>query len=77
LSWRKSTVSFPTSTFLSPLPMVTKRIGGAAAAASWAFASSVTSGQAASSACLAANFMAKARQVGYPHSLQLVLGKSL
>ena len=56
---------------------VTSRMGGAAAASSWALAASLTYGQAASSACLAASFMAKARQVGKPHSLQLVCGSSL
>jgi len=39
-------------------------------------ASSEASGQAAISAFRAASFMAKARQVLEPHSLQLVLGSS-
>jgi hypothetical protein len=52
-------------------------MGGAAASESIALASSETYGQAESSAFPAARFMAKARQVGTPHSLQFVLGNNL
>jgi hypothetical protein len=57
--------------------MVTGLMGGAEASSNWAFASSDTWGQAASSAFPAAKFMAKARQVGTPHSPQFVLGSNL
>jgi hypothetical protein len=56
---------------------VTNRIGGAADSANWVFDSSLTYGQSDSSTCLAANFMANAKQVGNPHSLQFVLGSNL
>ena len=52
-------------------------MGGAEAVSNWALASSVTYGQADSSACRAASFMAKARQVAKPHSLQFVCGNTL
>ena len=46
-------------------------------AARAALDSSDTWGQAARSACLAASFLAKAKQVGKPQSLQFVRGSSL
>ncbi len=67
----------PISKARSPLPMVTRRIGGAAAASSDARVSSVTYGHFDSSVPFCASFMAKARQVGKPHSLQFVWGSSL
>ena len=52
-------------------------MGGAEAASSAVLASSLTYGHLSSSVPFWASFMAKARQVGKPHSLQLVLGRSL
>ncbi len=52
-------------------------IGGADASASCSLASSETYGQLSSSALPEARFMAKARHVGTPHSLQFVFGRSL
>jgi len=57
--------------------MLTSRMGGAAAPASVALASSVAYGQASIAAFLVASCMAKARQVGTPHSPQLVFGSTL
>jgi hypothetical protein len=57
--------------------MVTGLIGGADASESASLASSETYGQAESSALPAAKAIAKARQVGTPHSLQFVLGNNL
>jgi hypothetical protein len=58
--------------FLAQALSVISRIGGAADSASFVLDSSVTYGQAESSTCFAASFIAKARQVGKLHSLQLV-----
>jgi hypothetical protein len=52
-------------------------MGGAEASDNLALVSSETVGQAASSALLAANCMAKARQVGTPHFPQLLFGSNL
>src|SRR5664280_2494871 len=76
-SWRKKTVSSPTVRARSPRPMVTFRMGGAEAAPSAALASGEASGHFSSDSFPAANFMANVRHVGYPHFLQLVLGRSL
>src|SRR4030042_3287508 len=71
------TTSFPAlASYPSDLRAI-RRIGGAADSANWVFASGVTYGQADNSTCLADSFMAKAKQVGKPHSLQLVWGSSL
>ena len=51
--------------------------GGADASPSFCFASSETSGHKSNEACLCASFIAKARQVGNPHFLQFVFGRSL
>src|SRR5574341_1111708 len=76
-SWRNMQISPPTFTALSPMPSVMSRIGGAAASPRTFLASSDASGQVSRLACLAASFMAKARQVGCPHFLQFVLGRYL
>jgi hypothetical protein len=52
-------------------------MGGAEASSRFAFASSVTWGQALNSALPEARFIAKARQVGTPQSPQFVFGSSL
>jgi hypothetical protein len=52
-------------------------MGGAEASDNFALASSETRGQALNSALPAARFIAKARQVGTPHSLQFVFGSNL
>jgi hypothetical protein len=52
-------------------------MGGAEAAPRAALASGEASGHFSSASFPAANFMANVRQVGYPHFLQLVLGRSL
>src|SRR5512147_3090198 len=70
-------ISSPTFTALAPVPRVMPRIGGAAASPRTFFASSDASGQESRLACFAASFMAKARQVGCPHFLQLVFGRCL
>src|SRR5574341_2151424 len=70
-------ISSPTFPALSPVPSVMPRIGGAADSPRIFFASSDASGQESRLACLAASFMAKARQVGWPHFLQLVFGRCL
>jgi hypothetical protein len=57
--------------------MVTGKMGGAAASDSLLLASSETWGHLVSSVLPVARLMAKARQVGTPHSPQLVLGNSL
>ncbi len=67
----------PISKARSPAPMVTSLMGGAEAASSASLASSLTYGHLSSSVPFWASFMANARQVGKPHSLQLVLGSSL
>ncbi len=71
------TVSAPSFTALSPLPISKDLIGGADASPSVAFASSETSGQAEISTPPWASFIAKARHVGNPHFLQFVFGRSL
>src|SRR4030067_473422 len=76
-SWRNMTVSPPSLRALSPVPMVTGKIGGAEASDSLLLASSETWGHLASSAFPAARAMAKARHVGTPHAWQLVLGNNL
>ena len=76
-SWRNMQISSPTLTALSPTPMEMPLIGGAADSPSICLALSEASGQASRLACFAASFMAKARQVGCPHFLQLVFGKCL
>jgi len=63
--------------FVIPVPILTNLIGGAEADSKAALPSSVTWGQASSEALPLASDMAKARQVGAPQSLQLVLGKCL
>ena len=57
--------------------MVTRRMGGAEAAPRAAFDSGEASGHFSSDSFPAASFMANVRHVGYPHFLQLVLGRSL
>jgi hypothetical protein len=64
-------------TAFSPAPKVIGLIGGAEASPRIFFASSDTSGHASMLACRWASFIANARQVGDPHFLQLVFGKSL
>ncbi len=76
-SWRNMTVSCPTSKLFPSGPILTRRMGGAAASDMAALASSVTCGQSVRARCLAATCMAKAMQVGRPQSLQLVLGRFL
>ncbi len=76
-SWRNMTVSPPSLTSYSPVPTETVRIGGALASESCSLASADMVGHFSSSALPAARAMAKARQVGKPHSPQFVLGRSL
>src|SRR3990172_5623570 len=76
-SWRNRQISPPTFTALSPTPKVMSRIGGAADSPRIFLASSDASGQVSRLACFAASFMAKARQVGWPHFLQFVFGRYL
>ena len=59
------------------MPTVISLMGGADAASSAVVASSLTEGHLSSSVPFWASFMAKARHVGNPHSLQLVCGSSL
>ncbi len=67
----------PTPKARSPAPIVASLMGGADAASSAVLASSLTYGHLSSSVPFCASFMAKARQVGNPHSLQFVWGSSL
>src|SRR5208282_6763781 len=77
LSCLNRTVSSPIFRALSPTPSITGLIGGADASPRIFLASSETSGHRSREACLWASFIAKARHVGCPHFLQLVLGSNL
>ncbi len=70
------TVSLPIWSACWPAPMVTSFCGGALAAPSSSFDSSLTCGHSSMAACLEATFIAKARQVGTPQSPQLVCGNN-
>ena len=62
---------------LESVPMVTNWMGGRDADSRAALPAAVTWGHFSNAICLDAIFMAKARQVGKPQSLQLVFGRCL
>ena len=76
-SCRNMTVSCPTCTELASGPILTSRWGGAEASPNSSFALASSRGHSSSVTLPAATFMANAKHVGTPHSLQFSFGSFL